>query len=225
MFGIAIIVFTGICFLIGDYRNSRHDDRLRNRGLNNNKLFFHKADGTKQKYWIDRKGAMRLEDSNRHVSIHTDIESGDAVVIDVKNRNVLTNLTQNARNRYEKKHREIAIKNGRTVYPIEENKHIGDIIKGRRFRDINTGEIYVIRRIFGTDWYMRVSDGIFIKTVWDERYDTKKVFHTGETIEDINNKQRKKRKDNCWRSESYDASQFPIHKFRNFGEAWSHYYE
>lgn len=214
----------GITGVIGSgIKDSIYDTKTRKRQLSDGKLFFRRSNGTKQKYWTDHRGLDRLEGSNRIIVFREDWKTGDQLVVDYRTGKVIENLSQNTRNKYQQECREIAIKNGRTVYPLEKEvpswRDDYKTLSGRKYKDINTGEIYVCRVIGSDAWYIRATDGLFIKRVWDESTDLSNIkIYNEETIEQINERQRKKCNRYIGRKVDYDAWKYPI-TVKSFSEA------
>lgn len=108
---------------------------------------FHNMSGTdKWGVYKDGNGLLRLK-TNRHLARYEKDASGCFVLKDLKTEQIILNVT----NEVAKENRSEAIKKHRTVYMIMPNwncneaKCINPKLKGSRYRDVKTGNPYVIR--------------------------------------------------------------------------------
>lgn len=142
-----------------------------------------KAKNSYDHTYYDKKGKRILIDNNKWVC--SAIRNGDRVLEDVKTRQVYRNFSEEQRERSEIERKQEAIKNNKTVYLYQYNKDVphSDLWKGDRYKDIKTGEIYVIRKrhvdlyhgIGEVLLYLNISTGKFVRKA-DEQIERDKKW-------------------------------------------------
>ena len=180
-------IFIAIAYAI--YWVSR---RLRINSINRDLRNLAKKKG--QDYWTDLSGDMITMDTgepfdyrklNPDGSASTRIwtGSGDMVKINTLTGRIMENTSETERKEAERKGREWAIKTGNRLYPISTERDEKDCyqnrarfdkdFKGRRYKDIKTGEQYVLRRagnIFALNIDTGKFDGVLTRTDHDYVY-------------------------------------------------------
>ena len=118
-----------------------------------------------QEYYVDRNGTLlRVKDD---VPVMRTWIGNDLCEINPYTHEVRRNISSENRIQTEKRNKEKAIQNGDRVYRCEplrsynEHYHTNDKIKGIRYKDVETGEIYVIRRKNGKNWYLNINTGYY----------------------------------------------------------------
>ena len=126
--------------------------------------------------YTDFNGRSRLLNDDTLV-FYTHNKNGDYILEDASG-NVYKNFSEEKREKKLKKTREELINNKNSTYCISEDNHKKDwICKGKRFSDIKTGDIYVIRYINGKYYYMNVQNGILVrKTDWQIKKDSETIL-------------------------------------------------
>ena len=114
--------------------------------------------------YVDNNGRMRLL-SNNHI-VAFDKYQGDEVLRDLKTYEIVKNYTQEKREIERQVSQSKAIQESKTIYCIDFDEHRNDKIKGMRYQNLETGEIYVIRQIgrYRIPIYMTL-DGKLVKLV------------------------------------------------------------
>ena len=132
------------------------------------------------KAYIDNNGKMRLK-SNGHIVTHT-VENGHYVLKDLKTLEILRDYTLEKEVLESKQSLNKAIKNGQKIYCVDFNTHQSDKIKGMRYRNRDTNEIYVIRHTlkYNIPFYMDLN-GKFIEPV-DKNWNQTNLFGIGNDI-------------------------------------------
>lgn len=104
--------------------------------------------------YLDRQHHQRLVSNDRPVVIKQ--INGQAWYVDAQTEKPYVNLGQRL---FDDNYRK-AVAAGKTVVPIGglNPPYYKDKIEGRRYYDIETKDIYVMRNICGANWYIRLSD-------------------------------------------------------------------
>lgn len=178
MLGILYLLFTSIGSLGHNIRENIAESERKNEAYNS-------YDHT----YYDKYGKRILVENNRW--IHSNIRNGDRVLEDVTTHRIYRNFSEEERKEYEKIRKKEAIENNKTVYLYQYNKDIpySDPWKGDRYKDIETGKIYVIRKryvniecgIGEVLLYLDISTGKFVRKT-DEQIEIDKKW-----IDKLNN--------------------------------------
>lgn len=72
---------------------------------------------------------------------------------------IVRNVSEDCRRELDNKRRQEAIAKGEEYYRFEEswNRHNSDVIQGYRYKNVNTGKIYVKRDYLDLEWWMDVN--------------------------------------------------------------------
>ena len=155
MIEVAIIFMlaSGFVKLAGYIKRGYEDDQAKLTNVSKDKLTY-----------VDSRGKMRLRSNNHIVAFET--YKGRYVLRDLKTYSIVRDYTLERECREKTKSKNRAIKAGKTVYCVDFDMHRQDKIKGMRYQDMETNEIYVIRSIgkWKIPFYMNL-DGKFIKPV------------------------------------------------------------
>ena len=145
--------------------------------------------------YTDAKGHSRLV-SNDKMVFYTHDKNGDYILEDEMGY-VYKNYTAEEKQIKFKQNREMAINSSESTFSADEDNHQKDwICKGRRYTDIQTGEVYVIRYINYKYYYMNISNGLLVReTDWQLKNDEthlnlKWYAKYGVNIEEFNRKQK-----------------------------------
>lgn len=106
------------------------------------KLMYISKDGLT---YIDSRGRMRLT-SNNHIVVHA-TQNGHHVLKDLKTFQIIRDYTQERKTIEYNRSKNKALAENKSIFCIDFDMHKTDKLKGMRYQDINTGEIYVIRQI------------------------------------------------------------------------------
>lgn len=142
--------------------------------------------------YIDHKGYSRLVSNDELVFYNN--KNGD-YVLENANGYVYKNFSEEKRIKKLEENTRTARENNETTYCIDDNEHKHDwFCKGKRFKDFETGKIYIIRCINYKYYYMDIDTGMVIrKTDWQIKEDERKKgdkFHFKDIdIEEFNKKQ------------------------------------
>lgn len=156
-----------------------------------NKIKYKSPDGLT---YLDTNGRSRLI-SNDELVFYTHDKNGDYILEDVSGH-VYKNFSKEQREKEFHERINLASKNNETTYCIDDNDHSKDwVCKGKRFKDFNTGNVYVIRQIKYKYYYMDISNGFIVrKTDWqierDEKMKDAKILNNDLNIEEFNEKQK-----------------------------------
>lgn len=169
-----------------------------------NKIKYRHPDGLT---YVDTKGQSRLI-SNDEIVFYT-WKNGD-YVLERMNGIVIKNFSAEKRHKQVEENEKKAIAHKETTYCIDENTHEKERCKGKRFKDFATGDIYVIRCLNYTYWYLNIDTGMIVrKTDWQLKHDEKsknspafchnpeqydRMWHVD--VDKINNRQLNK--ENLW---------------------------
>lgn len=106
--------------------------------------------------YLDRQYHQRLVSNDRPVVIKQ--INGQAWYVDAQTEKPYINLSERE---FEKNYKR-SIELGKTVVPIggelENHSSSTEKVRGRRYYDLNTKDIYVIRELCNWNWYIRLSD-------------------------------------------------------------------
>jgi hypothetical protein len=145
--------------------------------------------------YVDVKGRTRLL-SNDELVYYVNNSNGDYVLED-ESGNIYKNFSEEQRKQKNNERKNEAINKKETTFCIDDNNYCKDwICKGKRFKDLNTGDIYVIRYINYKYYYMNISNGMIIrKTDWQikkdmSKSDYEKRWDVDINIEEFNEKQK-----------------------------------
>lgn len=161
MLGLLIVATKVICEAVNGVREIvDNNERKANSTL---------YDGT---VYIDGKGRERWYENNRQVYIGRDM-IGDFVIKDIQSGYVYRNITEEKSKKDIQEELENYEKNGNTTICLGLDKNyeynIQGIPKGARFKDIKTGEIYVIREVLGQCYYVNPKTNMLVRrTDWGE---------------------------------------------------------
>lgn len=137
--------------------------------------------------YLDHNGQWRDSNTNEPLYIKQ-------VMVNGESHTCITNLNTGAIKKditAEKNHQRTnkAKESGATVVELERGYYGDPDVRGRRYRDLKTGELYVKRWLLNGDKvYMRASDRVLIRPA-DEVKDAKKLEQTWKRIHQINKEQ------------------------------------
>ncbi len=133
----------------------------------NKEIYKHKDGMT----YIDTRGRSRLL-SNNELVFYTYDKNGDYVLEDISG-NIYKNFSKEERENELNKRIKKALDNSETTYCVDDDHHRKDwVCKGKRFKDFQSGDVYVIRYIKHKYYYMDISNGMIVrKTDWQIRKD------------------------------------------------------
>lgn len=133
----------------------------------NKEIYKHKDGMT----YIDTRGRSRLL-SNNELVFYTYDKNGDYVLEDISG-NIYKNFSKEERENELNKRIKKALDNSETTYCVDDDNHRKDwVCKGKRFKDFQSGDVYVIRYIKHKYYYMDISNGMIVrKTDWQIRKD------------------------------------------------------
>ena len=95
--------------------------------------------------YVDNNGRMRLMKNNHIVAFAK--ENGHDILKDLKTFEVVRDYTQEKMSVEYHESKEKATKKGKKIFCIDFDQHLHDEVKGMRYQDMQTGEVYVIRGI------------------------------------------------------------------------------
>lgn len=138
------------------------------------KVMYENSDGLT---YTDSKGHSRLMSNNEMVFYGLD-KNGDYVLENLSG-NIIKNYSLEKRNNKLNKEKQLAIETTASTYCIDNDNHKNDwICQGKRFKDIKTGDIYVIRCIKHKYYYMDIKNGFLVrKTDWQIQKDKTEITH------------------------------------------------
>jgi len=92
-------------------------------------------------------------------------EKPDRVLKYAGTNEIIRNFSEENRKQTQEQSYKIAKEKGYTVYRIGEkfDDHFHDKCRGFRYKDIQTGKIYVIREVCGCKYYMDVKTGLLVR--------------------------------------------------------------
>ena len=143
--------------------------------------------------YTDREGKTRLL-SDDSLVFYVLKKKGEYILEDATGKTIY-NFSNSKREKKIKKNKEEAVLNKKSTYCIDDNSHKYDWIKkGKRFKDLETGNIYIIRYINHKFYFMDINTGFLIReTDWQKQSDYKKKNNQnnyGVNIKQFNNKQK-----------------------------------
>lgn len=95
--------------------------------------------------YVDSNGRIRLISNNHIVAFEK--YHNDEILRDLKTYDIVRNYSQEQRNLEAQVSQTKALQEGKKIFCVDFNEHKNDKIKGMRYQNIETGEIYVIRQI------------------------------------------------------------------------------
>lgn len=199
IFGLLYTVIVSIGAMFHSIDENIENEKNKKRYKNSNGLTY-----------IDTKGRSRLL-SNDEIVFYTNDKNADYILEDA-NGNVYKNFSEEKRMKDYFERKKMALENRETTYCHDDNNHCKDWeCKGKRFKDFETGEIYIIRCINYKYYYMNISNGMIVrKTDWqikqDEKMKNVKSYLKDLDIQDFNEKQRDvKNKQMLYRNFEYNS--------------------
>lgn len=160
MFGLIYSLFVSVGCVV--HKANQHKEN------EENKVKYRHPDGLT---YVDIKGQSRLLTTNELVFYMTD-RYGDYVLQNMSGR-IIKNFSAEKREKELQERLETSHKNKESTYCIDDNTHEKEWTrKGKRFKDFETGDIYIIRCINYKYYYMRFDDGMLVrKTDYQIAYD------------------------------------------------------
>lgn len=152
--------------------------------------------------YVDNKGCLRLVSNNKKVMktyVYNKFSGGeykDYVLKYVDSNIIVRNYSREKRRFSEEKKYAIAKEFGKTVYRLGDDRdsYIKTNLPGYRYKDLNTGDIYVIRQLNGVLFYMDINTGLFIRETDGEiekRNDERAYHHDKKEYEMLRQKMNK----------------------------------
>ncbi len=176
MFGLFMLIGSALSSLIGIAKENIDNDIGRKERITPDGLCY-----------IDSKARTRLLRNNRLVDYAHD-KNGDYILIDILNRTVYKNFTEEERKKEYQNGIEIMKRNNNRFYFINKDDHRKEECKGVRFIDKYTNEEYVVRKIKNVCYFMRVKDNIICEETDYQQYHRKKhptLYDLKDGIEDL----------------------------------------
>lgn len=164
-----------------------------NKENEENKIRYRQPDGLT---YFDVNGRTRFL-SNNELAFYRH-RNGDYVLEDMAGR-VYRNFSEEQRIKECNERKEKALSNSETTYCIDNNDHRHDwVCKGKRFKDFETGDIYVVRFLKFKYYYINISNGMIVReTDYQRKLDEYKKMKNakiysfeGVDIEEFNEKQK-----------------------------------
>lgn len=155
MFGILLTFITTMLKTVGSVLES-HENNI------NKKVYKH-SDGLT---YTDNKGRARLSKNNHIALYRTNYSNGkkDWILEDVETHEIIKNFTKEKEIIIISNKKEEAIKNNKSTFLIDENNHIKSFgFQGKRFQDLKTNEIYVVRKFGRVYYYMNIKNGFIVR--------------------------------------------------------------
>lgn len=184
MFGLVYTALVSIGLIFHSHKEEKKNKKC--------KLLYQNPDGMT---YTDSKGRSRLL-SNDKLVFYTKNKNGDYILED-ESGYVYKNFSEDERKENLNIQRQCALNNQDTTFCIDDNdRHEDWVCQGKRFQDLKTGEIYVIRCINYKYYYMNILNGMLVReTDWqkkkDELYNNVKWYSNyGVNIESFNEKQK-----------------------------------
>lgn len=143
--------------------------------------------------YISYDGSTRLVSTDEKVLWKNDLVTQDRILISVDSGKVIKNLSEEKRKFERKISKAVSEKSNKTVYLFDRDNHFHEKVVGERYKDLSTGEEYVIRRLNAVYYYMSVESGKLIR-ITDNNFFT----GGGVNIDEFNLKQQKLRKPNYY---------------------------
>lgn len=170
MFGLIYSLFVSVGCVIHKANQCKENEE--------NKIKYRHPDGLT---YVDIKGQSRLLTNNELVFYMTE-PNGDYVLKNMSGH-IYKNFSAEKRSKELQERFNQALKNNESTYCIDKNKHEKDWTrKGRRFKDFETGDIYIIRWINYKYYYMKLDNGMLVRKTdyqiaYDEKCETKGLWN------------------------------------------------
>lgn len=160
LFGLFYTIFVGGARGVKNIKISIENEKRRSQAISEGR----------EKY-LDDVGCERLVSDNTRVISTTlwndcsDGQEGDRVLKRIDNNSVVKNYTKEERDKSEKNSFSKAKAEGKTVYRLGTwlDNHYKSKIHGYRYKDFDTGAIYIIRAFNGVRFYMDIQTGQLIR--------------------------------------------------------------
>lgn len=165
----------------------------RNRENEENKTLYKRPDGLT---YLDVKGQTRFL-SNDEPAFYF-YRNGDYILEDMSGR-IHRNFSEEQRIEKRNKRKQEALSKNESTYCVDDNDHRHDwYCRGKRFKDFETGDVYVIRLIKFKYYYMNVANGMVVReTDYQKQLDERKrknnikpYLFEGIDIEEFNENQK-----------------------------------
>lgn len=159
MFGIIYTLFSSIGYCVAKFVENKEN-------AENKKKYGNEGDGLT---YIDNKCRFRLNSNNHIAMYHTSHPScpGDYVLEDIEKNIIIKNFSKDKRDKEQQERTNEAILKGETTVCIDDITVRSTIetngFRGNRFKDLKTGELYVIRFLNQRWYYMSVKNGHIIR--------------------------------------------------------------
>lgn len=135
--------------------------------------------------YTDAKGRSRIVENNE-IAIYGTIKGGDFCILDAKGR-IYKNFTQEKKDKIRDKYYKKAIENNLSTYCLGDDEHRFEDRAGKRFKDMKTGRIYLIRCVNFKYYYVDFETGEIVrKTDYQQKKDDAKINKRDATFFDIN---------------------------------------
>lgn len=155
IFALFMIFIVGGTRLVAMFSERSDEVRRRKKALREGEKFYH-----------DRYGTLHYADTDEPYQLYHDYKTGDTYEINPYTFEKRKNVSLERRQITEEIERKKAIAKGRRLYPFEGTGYYQQHdepreIKGVRFKDMKTGEIYVRREACGIYFYLNLKTGLF----------------------------------------------------------------
>lgn len=207
MFGLLYAAAMGIGCLVSGTKCFIQNEQAKERGRN-------RADNPANAYF-DRKGAMRDLATNRFVDYVKDNMTGDICLRYDCSFTLTRNLSKEWRDHYYAELKEHPIDGKTVINDINVKKHAylskDDSISpsyypwndryyctGQWYKDLNTGDLYVARKIEGYDFYMKIITGKLVRLTDDFIMNNRDKEGVFEKAQEILNKYNQSKDDGTW---------------------------
>lgn len=111
--------------------------------------------------YTDAKGRTRIVENNE-IAVYGTVKGGDFCIIDGKGR-IYKNFTQEKKDKIRDRYYKKAIENNLSTYCLGDDEHRFEDKKGKRFKDMKTERIYLIRRINFKCYYVDFETGEIVR--------------------------------------------------------------
>lgn len=158
--------------------------------------------------WTDIRGNERLK-SNGHIAVYgvgNKSCPNDYTLTDIQTGRIIKNYSSEDRdsrikNEYEKRKQQ-----GYSTYCCDFNNHLNDSIKGRRYKDFNTGQVFVIRDFCFRYYYVDILTGVIVRETDyqiknNKKYTEEYLIKQHNYITELNNNMNK-----SFYNENYDSN-------------------
>lgn len=208
MFGLFYYIAVGLGLSLekaSDYKFSQEDrERARKKG---------------QETYLDNRGRRRLVSTNERVH-ETTLSNGDRVLKYYNKKDIIHNYSDEKYKKGMEKNKREALQKGKSTYCItvcgvpradhtevfyrNDNGYVRnpEEIRGYRFKDFKTGNIYVIRKVKGRYYFMDITNGHLVRETDYQKEETAKYdkydlnIHPGVNITEFNKKKDRYKKEN-----------------------------